>query len=54
MGQQDLAILEHFVDRFRVLGTVGRLELIDRQVSCFLVLGIHDVVQGRFDLRLQA
>ncbi len=53
VGQEDLTILQHLVHRFRIFGTVGRLELIDREVSCLLVLGDHDVVQGRFDLRLQ-
>ena len=52
--QQDLAVLEHLVDGLRIFGAIGRLELIDRQISCFLILGIHDVVQGRLDLRLQA
>ena len=54
MGQEDLAILEQLVDRLGVLRTVGRRELVNGQVGYFLVLGVHDRVQRRLHLRLQA
>ena len=53
MGQQRLPILEQLVDGLGILGAVGRLELVDRQVRGLLVLGVHDRVQHCLDLRLQ-
>ena len=54
MGQQDLTILEHLVDRLWVLGGVRLLEAVQGQVSRFLILGVHDVVERRFHFRSQA
>jgi hypothetical protein len=39
--QQDLAILEHFVHCLRILGSVARLEVIDRQVGSLLAMGCN-------------
>ena len=47
-------MLEHFVHSLRVFDAIGRLELVDREIGGFLVLGVHDRVQRSFDLCLQA
>ena len=42
VGEQDVAVLEYFVDRFGILDAIGRLELVHGALGGFHVLRVHN------------